>query len=124
MDPIQKQVVILTDKVDALHQMIDQINDQVSAILSSAQTPTEESVDFKFDASAYGHSQRHNPSVLDTVCEHKDVLMDSSYVDLERQNTETHLSKDIQIQRLTAQLTAAYHRIAALEDQLLATRVH
>jgi hypothetical protein len=29
MDSIQTQVVLLTDKIDALHQMIDQVNDQV-----------------------------------------------------------------------------------------------
>jgi hypothetical protein len=35
---------------------------------------------------------------------------------------EQDLSPQIQIQRLTAQLTAAYNRIAALEEQLLAKR--
>jgi hypothetical protein len=57
------------------------------------------------------------------MCEHKDVLIDSDYSTTERQTVEVNLSQDIQIQRLTAQLTAAYHRIAALEEQLLATRV-
>jgi hypothetical protein len=62
--------------------------------------------------------------MLDAVCEHKDILLDSSYLDLDRQNAETTFSPDVQIQRLTAQLTAAYNRIAALEEQLLSTRVH
>ncbi len=31
---------------------------------------------------------------------------------------------EIQIRRLTAQLTAAYNRIAALEEQLLSYRIH
>lgn len=52
------------------------------------------------------------------------MLLDSSYLDLDRQNTETTFSSDVQIQRLTAQLTAAYNRIAALEEQLMAARVH
>jgi hypothetical protein len=34
------------------------------------------------------------------------------------------MTQDIQIQRLTAQLTAAYNRIAALEEQLVANRIH
>jgi hypothetical protein len=34
------------------------------------------------------------------------------------------LTPEIQIQRLTAQLTAAYNRIAALEEQLLLKRIH
>jgi hypothetical protein len=36
---------------------------------------------------------------------------------------EYEISSELQIQRLTAQLTAAYHRIAALEEQLLAKRI-
>lgn len=54
---------------------------------------------------------------------HKDVLLDGD---------EGHpfwtvsggqsLSQDLQVRRLTAQLTAAYHRIAALEDQLMHKR--
>ena len=55
---------------------------------------------------------------------HKDILMDSVYVDPETSGDDTVLSAEVQIQRLTAQLTAAYNRIAALEEQLLATRTH
>ncbi len=124
MGSIQEQVSILTDKVDALHQMIDQVNGQVAAILASAHTAMDEEGESEFGAASYGYAHRYSPSVLDSVCEHKDILMDSSYLDLERQNTEVNLSQDIQIQRLTAQLTAAYNRIAALEEQLLAARVH
>jgi len=36
---------------------------------------------------------------------------------LQRQSGEKELTPEIQIQRLTAQLTAAYNRIAALEEQ-------
>jgi hypothetical protein len=37
---------------------------------------------------------------------------------------ERQITTDIQIQRLTAQLTAAYNRIAALEEQLMRQRIH
>ncbi|WP_225887016.1 hypothetical protein [Nodosilinea nodulosa] len=113
----------MTNKIDALHQMIDQVNDQVSALIATqacAITPN----DAGSGRLAYGRAARQNPGLLDSVCEHKDVLLDSSYLDLDRQNTETTFSQDVQIQRLTAQLTAAYNRIAALEEQLLASRVH
>jgi len=123
MDSIQTQVVLLTDKIDALHQMIDQVNDQVSALIAtqSCALPAETAGGGRL---FYGKTTRRNPGLLDSVCEHKDVLLDSSYLDLDRQNTETTFSPDVQIQRLTAQLTAAYNRIAALEEQLLASRVH
>jgi hypothetical protein len=56
--------------------------------------------------------------------EHKDVLVDNSRLDNHRQSGEKELAPEIQIQRLTAQLTAAYNRIAALEELLLAQRIH
>ncbi|NJL45028.1 MAG: hypothetical protein HC922_03340 [Leptolyngbyaceae cyanobacterium SM2_3_12] len=124
MDSIQEQVIVLTNKVDALHQMIDQVNDHVSAILTTAHSHSQSESESPVGGQFYGYSSRQNPSLLDTVCEHKDILVDSSYLDLERQRSETKLSPDVQIQRLTAQLTAAYNRIAALEEQLLTLRVH
>ncbi|MGY6530514.1 MAG: hypothetical protein ACXITR_11365 [Cyanobacterium sp.] len=57
---------------------------------------------------------------------HKDVLVDKEQQKPRRFPINSHLEDDIscedQVQRLTAQLTAAYHRIASLEDQLLANR--
>lgn len=123
MDSIQTQVVILTNKVDTLHHMIDQVNDQVSAILASAHTLGDDSHELRIGGHAhYSPVPRYSPSSLDGMCEHKDVLIDGDYSSVDRQTVEGHLSPDIQIQRLTAQLTAAYHRIAALEEQLMATR--
>lgn len=137
MDSIQAQVVILTEKVDELHHLIDQVNDQISAMLVSSHPPLDASADLRLggSSSTYG-MPRYSPSPsasrltsgsgisgLDAVCEHKDVLVDGDYKPSERQTVDANLSQDIQIQRLTAQLTAAYHRIAALEEQLLATRV-
>lgn len=124
MDSIQEQVIVLTNKVDALHQMIDQVNGHVSAILATSRLRPASEGEAKVGGQFYGYSARQTPSLLDSVCEHKDILVDSSYLDLERQNSEKNLSPDVQIQRLTAQLTAAYNRIAALEEQLLALRVH
>lgn len=122
MDSIQAQVVVLTDKVDALHQMIDQINAQISIILATAQEASGEASHLA--PSAHDQGQFYNQSLLDAVCEHKDVLVDSTYIALDRHPHQANFSQDIQIQRLTAQLTAAYNRIAALEEQLLAARAH
>lgn len=59
-----------------------------------------------------------------SMMEHKDILVDSNELDTHLQSGEKELGPEIQIQRLTAQLTAAYNRIAALEEQLLARRIH
>ena len=125
MDSIQAQVVVLTDKVDALHKMIDQINAQISIILATAQQESSgEPGHHLAIATTHDPAQLYNQSFLDAVCEHKDVLVDSTHMTLDRHPHQAHFSQDIQIQRLTAQLTAAYNRIAALEEQLLAGRAH
>ncbi|MEM9815623.1 MAG: hypothetical protein AAF827_04295 [Cyanobacteria bacterium P01_D01_bin.6] len=121
MQPIESQVTLLTQKVDALHQLIDQVNDRVTEILSSSQSHPEAGVllDDRAVASTAAVSQIHRGEAL---LMHKDVLMDSVYLESEPTAKESTLSPEIQIQRLTAQLTAAYNRIATLEEQLLASR--
>ncbi|MEM1278566.1 MAG: hypothetical protein AAGG53_00810 [Cyanobacteria bacterium P01_H01_bin.152] len=121
MQPIESQVTLLTQKVDALHQLIDQVNDRVTEILSSSQSHPEAGVllDDRAIASTAAVSQIHRGEAL---LMHKDVLMDSVYLESEPTAKESTLSPEIQIQRLTAQLTAAYNRIATLEEQLLASR--
>lgn len=54
---------------------------------------------------------------------HKDVIIEPDYIDSDRSTTEQPLTSEVQVQRLTAQLTAAYNRIAALEEQLLSHRI-
>jgi len=123
MQPIESQVTLLTQKVDALHQVIDQVNYRVTEILSSSQSHSEAGVliddGVSVPSEPPGHMHRGEALLM-----HKDILMDSVYLESETTNEESTLSPEIQIQRLTAQLTAAYNRIAALEEQLLASRVH
>lgn len=123
MESLQDQVTLLTHKVDALHQTIDQVHSQVSEMQSAGQPQSLGKGVLKDENSVRVNSQ----NVLlgsESIIVHKDILVDSSYIDPERSGDETSLSSEVQIQRLTAQLTAAYNRIAALEEQLLASRVH
>jgi len=125
MEPIQAQVTLLTQKVDALHQVIDQVNSRVTEILSTSHSPTEMGVlddNYHPHVVSSGKLQRHQHG--ESLFMHKDILMDSAYIDPETSGEDTVLSPEVQVQRLTAQLTAAYNRIAALEEQLLASRVH
>jgi len=114
---------LLTQKVDALHQLIDQVNYRVTEILSSSQSHSEAGVliddGISAGSTSNGHLQRGEALLM-----HKDILMDSVYLEPDKSGEESTLSPEIQIQRLTAQLTAAYNRIAALEEQLLASRAH
>lgn len=123
MDSLQEQVVLLTGKVDVLHQIMDQVNLRISEALASSQSALLDET----GTNASGNRSVERPvghRGLDATVDHKDVLLDNTYLELESRSSERDLAPEIQIQRLTAQLTAAYNRIAALEEQLLASRVH
>lgn len=124
MDSLQNHVTALDRKVDALYQVIDQLSNRLSEVLSEIKQPAS----YSNDGSPLRISERRYSSLahsrLDTAFAHKDVLVDTNYLEAGSTSREKDLSPEIQIQRLTAQLTAAYNRIAALEEQLLAQRVH
>ncbi|MEB3116832.1 MAG: hypothetical protein VKL01_00590 [Limnothrix sp.] len=63
-------------------------------------------------------------SMADLNAEYKDILIDDSYREPSDRAGDKELTPEIQVQRLMAQLTAAYNRIADLEEQLLSRRIH
>jgi len=113
------QVQELEHKIDHLHHLVIEISKQLSRLTSGSTTHSEKSV---------SHS-----SVVETADEslsfsrimfHKDVLLDDDEaLPFWMLNSDQPVSADLQIRRLTAQLTAAYHRIAALEEQIMAQRL-
>jgi hypothetical protein len=125
MDAVQKQIVVLSHKIDALYQIIDQLSRKVSDSLHEIKQTQPQSPEGSLVASNIRTHSYQSPSLLDSVMEHKDVLVDSnSELTNGYPSGEKALTADVQVQRLTAQLTAAYNRIAALEEQLLARRIH
>ncbi|MBD1834601.1 hypothetical protein H6F61_18330 [Cyanobacteria bacterium FACHB-472] len=124
MDSLQKQIVVLSHKVDVVYEMLEHLNQKVSDSLSqSKQAPVQVGTPPAIGASNSRYSYQSYSSMT-SVMEHKDVLVDTNGLDGNFQSSEKELSPEIQIQRLTAQLTAAYNRIAALEEQLLSKRIH
>jgi uncharacterized coiled-coil protein SlyX len=124
MDTLQQQVTSLSVKVDAMHQVIEQLNVKVSEVLSDTNRTANASIN---PAPANSFSSRYYSQGLmahDMGMDHKDVLSDNGSLDMTSSSSERDLAPEIQIRRLTAQLTAAYNRIAALEEQLLAHRMH
>lgn len=123
MDAAQNQIIALSHKIDALYQIVDQLSDKVSESLSEIRQLPKQN-----DCSTSAVNPRpysyQSPSLMGSVMEHKDVLVDNNNDLTNHQSSEKMLSPDIQVQRLTAQLTAAYNRIAALEEQLLSRRIH
>ncbi|WP_254565692.1 hypothetical protein [Oscillatoria sp. HE19RPO] len=137
MESLEQQVYVLNHKVEDLYQTIEQLNRKISLCLGQQSLkvppPASESPEAllrKRYAYAIGNLVS---STLEEVeeweeLEHKDVLKEKN----ERHepekpvqnNIQSELTPEIQIRRLTAQLTAAYQRIAELEEQLMAKRVH
>ncbi len=123
MNTLQQQINLISTKVDALHQLIEQLSSKLSDV----------AIECKF-----GATQLQHPEGSATVqhqsyqtyagpgsrMEHKDVLTDRNGADSMTHSGDRPLAPEVQVQRLTAQLTAAYNRIAALEEQLLSKRIH
>ena len=112
MELLEKQVSELQQQLDLLRAEIERLPAQVASALS-----TKTSVATRSHSSTYGYGTDEG-SV-------EGILLDES-MSAER-NARAAANQDMppeaQIQRLTAQLTAAYNRIAALEEQLLSQRL-
>jgi len=115
---LQTQITTLDQKVEGLHELIERLSVQVAYLISDANARAEHNTDLVHSAST--SPPIREASILDTLLDHQDVLMDYGVGSSRTSSEETALSPEAQVQRLTAQLTAAYNRIAALEEQLLA----
>lgn len=123
MDSIKNQVNGLNEKIETLCQLVENLNERMGEILSEIKQPSPKDVD-QFVGLVEKRPSYSSLTRVDAALAHKDILIDNSYSDSNSGNREKDLGPDIQIQRLTAQLTAAYNRIAALEEQLLSKRVY
>lgn len=126
MEPLQKQVQTLSNKLDALSEVISQLDTKVSQALSEGcLVKAQEAGDNFLENSEAKRYQLKGQTSFSSELEHKDVIIDGIYPDTTNfQGGDKSITPEIQIQRLTAQLTAAYNRIAALEEQLLLKRIH
>jgi len=123
MEQLQKQILSLGHKVDALYEVISQLDGKVSQAVSECSLARCEAKDNYLENNDTSGYQLKRQIRLNSELEHKDVLTDG-YLEMNLQAGDKILTPEIQIQRLTAQLTAAYNRIAALEEQLLLKRIH
>lgn len=115
MNTVERQIIELNDKIDKIDDKVEGLSYQLTTLTGSKQQG------FEGTGEGFATIGKINHSQMDSVMEHKDILPDNG--DWQIHNQE-EINPDIQIRRLTAQLTAAYNRIAALEEQLLARRVH
>ncbi|MGB3572483.1 MAG: hypothetical protein WA783_00095 [Phormidesmis sp.] len=122
IDVLERQVLELSGKVDSLHSLVAQLADKVDTGINASKSSANGSIlseSVGSSTSPVKIRRAPNPAMM-----HKDVLSDEPYLDADKSSTARKLSPEIQIQRLTAQLTAAYNRIAALEEQIMAYRAY
>ena len=104
---LESQLEQLSRKVEALEALIERFRLELLNSLDLAH--------------ASAHTVPHS-NYLGSISEHRDIL-----VELPPQPNHVpdgqELPPEMQIQRLMAQLTAAYSRIATLEEQLVACRM-
>lgn len=125
MDTLQIQIGDLKDKVERLYELVERISLQVQGLSDNKQTISSVN-SYSLSTFARKNNNFKPESTLESQLTHKDVLVDdnsSTNSNLANSESNPNLSPDIQIRRLTAQLTAAYNRIAALEEQLLTYRI-
>jgi prefoldin subunit 5 len=104
---LELQLEQLSRKVEALEALIERFR---SELLNSL---------YSVHASVHTTPQSN---YLGSISEHRDILVELPPQPNHVQDGQD-LPPEMQIQRLMAQLTAAYSRIAALEEQLVACRM-
>jgi len=118
MQATQWQILELHYKVDQLYQMIAELSDKIDVLV-------KDNSQKNFNRTYMSNYRLFKGEDYDELITHKDILDDSdSSIKEPYQQSEMEglLAPEVQIQRLTAQLTACYNRIANLEEQLLAVR--
>ncbi|MEY2984817.1 MAG: hypothetical protein RLZZ568_1434 [Cyanobacteriota bacterium] len=136
---LQKQVQALCDKVDTLQTIVCELRTcsdapHIDAINHCHRHDPPEPKSFLPHAPTRDSSWEISKAALVDIDDyatvphyltHKDIIKDDeASLSLWPHTESVSMTPDIQIRRLTAQLTAAYHRIAALEEQIIAQRHH
>ncbi|MGK7894744.1 MAG: hypothetical protein AB4372_14265 [Xenococcus sp. (in: cyanobacteria)] len=122
MNSLQIQITELEEKIDNLRKLVERIGEQVNILVKDKSTTSSA---YSLSASyARNNSAAKESDNAYSLTHHKDIIMDdTSDTGINSASNDSELSTEIQIRRLTAQLTAAYNRIAALEEQLLTYRI-
>ena len=123
MDTLQIQISELRDKIDLLHRLIEDIGGQVRE-LNDRPARRVEQESYSLPSFTSSSLDLVGQGDADYQLTHKDILVDDNSSSSSASSNSDNLAPDTQIRRLTAQLTAAYNRIAALEEQLLTYRIH
>ncbi len=128
-DPNPNQLDHVQEQLQLLHRSLERLPEQIAAIILAAQEVKQPASVHSASASGgyspnngQGNGQGRSPKPV-VEEEHHSFLIDEGMVDVGSRSYGHEMAPEAQVQRLTAQLTAAYNRIAALEEQLLSQRM-
>lgn len=136
MNDTQKEITKLHEQISQLCMIIKELSEYVGwQDINNFNLPFDSPSIMRLSKSyrkngnhSYSNGLKENSDLGDNLYllnQHKDILVDDesvhSSVSDNSQNSNM-ISCEEQVHRLTAQLTAAYYRIASLEEQLLAIR--
>jgi uncharacterized coiled-coil protein SlyX len=118
MEPIQQQINDLHQKIDLVHQQLEHLHEKITHSLTNGNYHRHhQMIPEQSQSPKYLH---YHPTEEDAT-----FLVNEIFLDYNPHLPEdVNFSPQMQIQRLTAQLTAAYNRIADLEERLLSQRWH
>lgn len=122
MNRLEQNIHALDRKVDGLYQIIEHLSLQVAQCQSKESHGTTETLDSMNSVARYKQYARSS-RISELEMSHKDILVDDED-GFKDTSYDQALSPETQVRRLTVQLMAAYNRIAALEEQILAQRMH
>lgn len=129
MDRLQEQVMLLNSKLDTLNETIQRLTQQLSVGLPATagvepvpKTLVHELVGSGVVGQATSGRLADVMAANERSLDYRDVLIDDTYFEIVPPSSEKDLTPEMQVQRLMAQLTAAYNRIAGLEEQLMSRR--
>ncbi len=107
MDSLHQEIAELSAQVKHLAHLIETLPQQLLSAIA-LQVPPQGLADVIGDGSSG----------------HKDILNDKNHPQWMSHLGDREISMEWQVRRLTAQLTTAYNRIAALEEELLNRRMY
>jgi hypothetical protein len=116
VETLQEQLMVVNVKIEAIHQKIEVISAQIAELLVAVHSDAQTSMGKASIQNGHPEDRITKPVI------HRDILQDDSPSILSKTKGQT-ISHELQMQRLMAQLTTAYNRIAALEEQLLSKRL-
>ncbi len=129
MSSEQIKIEAVESKLNAISEAVDRLTLSMGEVVTSLSDLKKKSNGLESAAlngvtGNFEHRFRSHALLRDSNGHHhKDILEDDGEFNSDSSAEVRALAPEIQVQRLTAQLTAAYSRIAALEEQLLARRM-